>query len=191
MNPNWLRATLIICILLACQVGLITAAYSDPDSHGWDSFASGKGTLSYLAAGVLMPLVQHGQDSKQEALRTADVLITSAVLASGLKRIVREERPYEGTPDSFPSGHATAAFTVATMQSHFHPEQALFWYAGATVIAASRVSCGRHYVQDVVAGAALGYYTARLELSRPRGLILSPLIQPFEHSFGLQIAAKF
>ena len=87
--------------------------------------------------------------------------------------------------------HATAAFAVAMMESEFHPKQAIFWYAGAAYISYSRVRLNRHYTQDVIAGAALGYFTARLEISRPRGLILSPLIEPTGRSIGLQISRSF
>ena len=76
--------------------------------------------------------------------------------------------------NSFPSGHATAAFAVATVQSRYHPEQAPWWYLGATAISISRVSLHRHYVHDVVAGAALGYFTARATLAHPHVMALAP-----------------
>ncbi len=141
-------------------------------------FASGTGNVIYLAAGTLASLIEDGPDGKDHALRTADSLLTSTLITEGLKRIVREKRPGNDTArTSFPSGHATAAFAVATMQSHYHPHQKLFWYAGSTLIAASRVSLHRHYWHDVVAGAGVGFLTAKWELSRPRGLLLSPFIK--------------
>jgi hypothetical protein len=39
------------------------------------------------------------------------------------------------------------------------------------------VKLNRHHYHDVVAGAAIGYLTSRFELSRPRGLLLAPLIR--------------
>ncbi len=76
----------------------------------------------------------------------------------------------------FPRGHATAAFAVATAESSFHPKQAPLWFLGATLISYSRVRLHRHTVGDVIAGAAVGYGVTRLELSAPRGLLLSPFI---------------
>lgn len=161
-------------------------------------FASGSGNVLYLAAGTLLPLLQDGKDGKEHALRTADALLTSTLITEGLKRIVREKRPDGSARTSFPSGHATAAFAVATMQSHYHPKQALLWYGGAALISESRVQLNRHYLHDVVAGAAVGYFTSRFELSRPRGLILAPLIRPSEvgrdaggGGFGLQLSKTF
>jgi membrane-associated phospholipid phosphatase len=100
------------------------------------------------------------------------------LITEGLKAVTREKRPDTNEHDSFPSGHATAAFAVATMASAYHPEQKSLWYLGATLISASRVRLNRHHPQDVVAGAVVGYTTARWELSEPRGLILSPIIRP-------------
>jgi len=141
-------------------------------------FASGTGNILFLAAGTLLPLVEDGRDGREHTLRTADSVLTSTLITEALKHVVRERRPDNGPRNSFPSGHATAAFAVATMQAHYHPGQALLWYGGATLIAASRVDLRRHYVQDVVAGAAVGYFTSRLELRRSRGLLLFPLIRP-------------
>lgn len=80
---------------------------------------------------------------------------------------------------------------MATVESEFHPKQAILWYAGATYISYSRVRLNRHYTQDVIAGAALGYLTARLELARPRGLLLSPLIGRDSRAVGLQVSSAF
>lgn len=151
---------------------------SDSSDNSAAEFASGSGTLIYVGAATLLPLLEDGPEGEAHALRTADSLLTSTLITEALKRIVREKRPGSDTErTSFPSGHATAAFAIATMQSHYHPRQALLWYGGATLISYSRVKLNRHYYHDVVAGAAVGYLTSRFELSRPRGLILSPFIR--------------
>ena len=182
---------LIAPFLMTASLSLSARVRADSPERQAAKFASGSGNILYLAAGIGLPLLTDGKDGKNHALRTADALGTSILLAEGLKNIVREKRPDASSRDSFPSGHATAAFAVATMESEFHPKQAIFWYAGATYISYSRVRLNRHYTQDVIVGAALGYFTARLEISRPRGLILSPLIEPTGRSIGLQISRSF
>lgn len=156
-------------------------------------FASGTGNLIFLGAGTLLPLLEDGKDGEQHALRTADSLFTSTIITSALKAIVREKRPDSSARTSFPSGHATAAFAVATMQARYHPQQALFWYGGASLIAYSRVKLHRHYTKDVVAGALVGYFTSRLELSRPHGLVLAPFIRSRDEggSNGATITMNF
>lgn len=67
---------------------------------------------------------------------------------------------------SFPSGHATTSFGLAYMLSTFYP----FWpvqtgsYLAAFVIAFSRVYVGEHYPSDVISGALLGVFAAKLLL---------------------------
>lgn len=73
-----------------------------------------------------------------------------------LKYAVDETRP-NGGPYSFPSGHATAAFTGAEF---IRKEYGWKWAAPAYVaggfVAWSRVEANKHYTHDVVTGAAIG-----------------------------------
>jgi hypothetical protein len=91
----------------------------------------------------------------------------SALVTYGLKSAVNRPRP-EGETDrsnsSFPSGHATGAFALATVFSHQYPKLAIPCYTAATGIALSRVYLGRHYPSDVLAGALIGFTTAKLTL---------------------------
>lgn len=67
---------------------------------------------------------------------------------------------------SFPSGHATAAFAFATVMSSEFSDQAgwvpYVLYPMATWTAATRVMDEKHWVTDVVAGAAMGILAGRL-----------------------------
>jgi membrane-associated phospholipid phosphatase len=58
--------------------------------------------------------------------------------------------------DSFPSGHASAAFAVATVLAIKFPRMKWPILAVAAVIAASRIVRGSHYLTDAAGGAALG-----------------------------------
>ncbi len=162
----------------------LSSAADSAKRPAWARFASGTGTVAFLAAGTLLPLATNGRDGKQGALRVADSLLTSTLLTEGLKRLVRAKRPDTDERDSFPSSHATAAFAVATMQAHYHPRQAVFWYAGAAVIAYSRIKLRRHRTKDVVAGALVGVATSRLEIQQSRGLLLFPFIRPRREGGG-------
>ena len=174
----------------AAYISLLAAApavKAESPARSASNFASGSGNIIYLAAAVGLPLLSDGSQGRNHALRAADAIGTSVILAEGLKNLFREKRPDSSAHDSFPSGHATAAFAAATVESDLHPHEAPLWFLGATLISYSRVRLHRHYDRDVIAGALLGYGTARLELSAPRGLILSPLIQPESRSLGLQV----
>ena len=146
-------------------------------------FLSSPGLQLYTASGVGVPLLTEGRSGRQQALRTVDALLVGGIVETALKRITRQKRP-TGSGYGFPSGHATASFVVATMQSHYHPKQSFYWYTGAALISASRVKLRRHYVRDVLAGALIGYSISRWQLSRSRGLILSPFIRSNEENIS-------
>jgi membrane-associated phospholipid phosphatase len=57
---------------------------------------------------------------------------------------------------SFPSGHATNIFALATVLGMLWPRGRILLYTVAVWIAASRVLIGQHYFTDVVGGAILG-----------------------------------
>ncbi|HMG68133.1 MAG TPA: phosphatase PAP2 family protein [Chitinophagaceae bacterium] len=65
---------------------------------------------------------------------------------------------------SFPSGHTTVAFAAATvfaMEYKDRPLVPIFAYSAASLIGLSRITENKHWITDVVAGAALGYLTGR------------------------------
>jgi undecaprenyl-diphosphatase len=96
--------------------------------------------------------------------------LTNGLVKSAFRR-VRPEHEIAAGPlpygmrrpitSSFPSGHATAAFTAATILAHTgHGD--VFWYAVATIVAGSRVYVRMHHASDVVAGALLGVVLGRV-----------------------------
>ena len=66
---------------------------------------------------------------------------------------------------SLPSGHAAAAFVMATLIGHFYPSLYLFSLIWATAIAVSRILLGVHFLTDVLIGAALGMACTSLAIS--------------------------
>ena len=56
---------------------------------------------------------------------------------------------------AFPSGHATSAFTAATLLSEDSLAASAYWELAA-LVAASRVYVRMHHASDAVAGTLLG-----------------------------------
>lgn len=107
--------------------------------------------------------------------RLAVVLLAESLLVNqGVKRLVRRPRPLHETirphalrtpsTSSFPSGHASSAFTAAGVLADRDPALAPLYYGVAVVVATSRIHVRIHHASDVVAGAALGMVLAKLAL---------------------------
>jgi membrane-associated phospholipid phosphatase len=93
----------------------------------------------------------------------------AAVVSNGLKHLLGRPRPkfvhsgeWQFTPswasglDSFPSGHTTASFAVATVLARRFPWSAPLCFAIAAFVALSRVLRGSHFPTDVFGGAVFG-----------------------------------
>ena len=102
------------------------------------------------------------------AVRLSVILgVESALVNGGIKSLFRRTRPAweqaharphrlrTPTSSSFPSGHASSAFTAAGILAQGDPLGPVY-YGIAAVVASSRVYVRIHHASDVVAGAALG-----------------------------------
>ena len=82
--------------------------------------------------------------------------ILSQALVQGIKYSVRRDRP-TGECCAFPSGHAATAFAVASvLERHLGYRASWPMLAGATYVATSRLVDNRHFLSDVMFGAAVG-----------------------------------
>lgn len=102
--------------------------------------------------------------------------VVSFGIGHGLKYVVKRDRPYAalanvhfsgpetGDPYSFPSGHATDAFALATSVSLRYPKPAVYipLHLWALFVAYGRVYQGVHYPSDVLVGGVIGSGTAVL-----------------------------
>jgi hypothetical protein len=79
--------------------------------------------------------------------------------------------PFKGS--SFPSGHSTAVWSVATVVAERYRHRGKPWvpilsYTLATAISFSRITQAAHFPSDVWLGASLGYTIAKYQTLSPR-----------------------
>jgi membrane-associated phospholipid phosphatase len=100
-------------------------------------------------------------------------------LTQAVKLSARRERPDGSNNRSFPSGHASITFASATvLQRHFGWRGALL-YPVASYVAMSRLHENRHYLSDVIFGAALGLVAGRTVTRHGRNQwTVSPALMP-------------
>jgi undecaprenyl-diphosphatase len=65
---------------------------------------------------------------------------------------------------SFPSGHAAAAFLMATVLRFLYPQLTIPLYLIACAIGISRIYNGLHFPSDVLVGTLLGYLSAKVAI---------------------------
>jgi hypothetical protein len=132
---------------------------------------SDAGAAAFVAAGAGAYL--WGRASQNDHLRATGVLSTEAlvnslVAAEVIKLATGRERPLQGDGrgdwfqggQSFPSQHAAASWSVATVLASQYPGwlTRLFAYGGAAAVSAARVTGRKHFASDVLVGSALGWY---------------------------------
>ena len=136
-------------------------------------------TSPYLSVGtpIIMfgvGLIDHNNDLRDKGLQIGVAVGATIVETYAFKKIFDRPRPFITHPDlmpisletdaSFPSGHTSAAFSLATSLSLNYPK----WYViapsflWATATGYSRLYLGVHYPTDVIAGAVLGAGTSWL-----------------------------
>ena len=86
----------------------------------------------------------------------------TAMLVQPIKLATHRERPDGSDHQSFPSGHAAITFATATViERHLGWKKSGLAYAIASYVSASRLHDNRHYLSDVIFGAAVGSIAGR------------------------------
>ena len=131
--------------------------------------------------------------------------IAVTAFSQSIKYIVREPRPDTGTRNSFPSGHTTTAFAGAELvRSEYGWGVGMGAYALAATVGFMRMYNGRHWFNDVLAGAGFGILSARigywmLPLNRHifrirrkgQAMVASPMYYADTKAIGMSCAIQF
>ncbi|GAA4795078.1 phosphatase PAP2 family protein [Olivibacter ginsenosidimutans] len=163
------------------NVDINLLAKLNPSSTSADrvfKFVSDKAIITTTAAPFALYLagtLAHDPELKKNALQTGIALAGTTAMTFALKNSIERMRPFVAYPDkiaykgggsgySFPSGHTSSTFALATTLSLNYPK----WYviapsfALAATTAYSRMYMGVHYPSDVAGGIILGAGSAYL-----------------------------
>jgi len=181
-------------ILIAADEDIRGAFKSYADEHGWvqdvGPVITQMGALGAAAtAGIFFGagLIFKDERARDTGYLAACAMAQSFLVEHALKGLTGRQRPYvadgedhwagptgffkrydpdyDGLYDSFPSGHAATAFSLATvvaLQYHHRPWVPVLAYTIAAGVGLSRVTMDRHWMSDVFVGAVVGHLVARL-----------------------------
>ena len=130
--------------------------------------------LAYILVALFLVLVFFSQYPKREKLQIFWVTVISTIIARfGVTELIRffyhRPRPFIDLPVnqlitsnewSFPSGHATFFFAMATAIYLYNKKWGIFFFLATILITVSRVIAGIHYPSDIVGGALIGVAVA-------------------------------
>jgi len=128
-------------------------------------------------------LIKHDDKLIRNACEISAAVILNSAITLTLKYSVNRDRPFITYPDitkkskagspSFPSGHTSSSFALATSLSLTYPKWYIIApsYTWAATVGYSRMHLGVHYPSDVFAGAIIGSGCAWLTYAVNKKLI--------------------
>lgn len=151
----------------------VSSGGSLPPASRIASFGGSTYTTGSIAAGFyFVGRATNNRKARETGLLAAEALINSQIVTQALKHITRRPRPnfddgrgrFFTGGNSFPSGHAANAWSVATVIAYEYQDRPLVRYgafAAATMVSLSRYSGRKHFLSDVLIGSAVGFGVGR------------------------------
>lgn len=139
--------------------------------------------------------VENNDESFDTGVLLGGSEVLSYAIGYALKIGIKRERPYNALsgvyvhhldstdPYSFPSGHSTGVFAIATMLTLRYPKPAVYIpaFVWASMVGYGRIYLGLHYPGDVLAGALIGAGGALLVHAYEE-----KILPPFRKLFGVK-----
>jgi membrane-associated phospholipid phosphatase len=187
-----------------------------------------QGGAVYTTGGIAATFYLVGRATKNARARETgllgvEALIDGAIVSTALKAFSQRPRPavddasgeFFDRGNSFPSGHAISAWSMATVIAQEYgkhrPVVRFGAYGLATMVSISRYTGRNHFLSDVLVGSAVGYGVGRYvyrthhdtSLDNPEGEIkpqqnhsklipfTSPLYSRASRSYGLALGWNF
>ncbi|HSS79372.1 MAG TPA: phosphatase PAP2 family protein [Thermoanaerobaculia bacterium] len=168
--------------------------FADQVATDFEPLGTG-GALAVVGTFYLRGLL--GDDAKARSVGEDGLiasLIADGIITPALKSVTGRNRPHDSTrtfdfnafggKSSFPSGHATEAFAVASViATHYDARWVqVVAYGSATLVGFARIHHQAHFFSDVTAGAIIGTAVGRAVVHRNakerRRFQVAPLVGP-------------
>ena len=193
----------------------IRCSIQDSHTNSWDEifsfskqFGDGRATLSIAALFYVAGKIFNDEKSQETAVSALESFIFSGLICSSLKVLTGRSRPYceEGSGKfygptfdnsklSFPSGHATVAFSLASVIASEYDNLLIdiSAYTIASLTSLSRVYDDKHWTSDVALGAIIGTLVGRAVVyqNKKEKTGISPLARVKERGFEVGLWRKF
>ena len=136
-----------------------------PHSNSFSNYAVA-GMIGAAATMYLRGVATQDEHSRETGVSAAEAAIDSAILGEVMKVTFGRSRPnatnagsFRAGGASFPSEHALAAWSLASVVAQEYPGTLTKFvaYGGAAGISLARVAARQHFPSDVVVGSLLGY----------------------------------
>ncbi|MGA7293639.1 MAG: phosphatase PAP2 family protein [Terriglobales bacterium] len=161
--------------LLAGDKHISGAVSPDHATTSQDISNVGLYSMTASVAGLwLSSLKTHDDHARETGYLAAEAFANTAALVGLTQLIAGRERPTEGNGDgrfwqnnalssSFPSGHSSFTWTMASVVAHEYPKPWVRWlvYGTATTVSVTRVTGLKHFPSDVEVGGVFGYLIGR------------------------------
>ena len=151
------------------------------DQKKWNGRVSQIGAVYTLAAvsggTYLVGKTTRDKHAQETGLLALHAIGHSQIVTAAFKQATNRQRPadvdgragfWKGG-NSFPSGHATTTFAVATVFAYEYkhrPVVPIVSYTVAGAVAVSRVGAQRHWLSDIVVGGSFGFLIGRYVYKR-------------------------
>jgi membrane-associated phospholipid phosphatase len=165
--------------LIAADTSIQKELPTDPNTIKRFDNISNYGAMAFgglVGGSYLLGKAKHNTYLSDTAWLAGEAGLNGLITTYALKSILGRQRPDEGNGQgdffsggqSFPSEHATAAWSVATVFANRYPSfwTKFFMYGGASTMTASRVLGRRHFASDTFVASALGWYFGHQAVKR-------------------------
>ena len=154
--------------------------YTEKLMDVFEPFGNGAFTVPALATVYFLSHFHENEKAKRTALIATESFLITSLYTTVLKFSFGRARPHNADTNhddshmhfdgfsinnnSFPSGHTSTAFAIATVVANEYEETPYIKpisYGLATLAGLSRINDQKHWASDVFIGAALGYFTSK------------------------------